>query len=230
MSAPVSPFLPGSVFGELEVVRQLPSEGGQRRYELRCACGRLQLRSARSLLAARRAGHVSCCPSCAGEVRRGATEVRRAERQGLYRVMWDLWGTLYSPRFDERELAALREETGIGEPDEPLDMSDLSIASAARSIGGGQRGAYLHAIDAGDGRCWRCPICRAWFQAGLGCLQCRGIVCAACFVAERHTCRDGRPTYEEAMERKDEILCAIVAAHPSLERITDRRHLPRRAA
>lgn len=114
----------GQRFGELEAIRPVQRSSRGIAWELRCDCGRLAIRTVKTLHRSKKDGYISCCRLCHIEILGGHSEQRsrkwakrREDNRERYRMLWRETGTLYSTGALERmadDIAAdLHELTGI---------------------------------------------------------------------------------------------------------------------
>jgi hypothetical protein len=111
--------LTGRRFGALTALRVVQRSQAGNVWLCSCDCGSYALRTAAALNYRTKLGQQPACRACVGEARSGGYLARLEELRGILVLAFHLTGELYTARWEERELAALRELAGIEPPPEP---------------------------------------------------------------------------------------------------------------
>jgi hypothetical protein len=231
----------GARFGELTVISEISQP--ERRgvfYLCACDCGREAIREGAYLRYQKKLGHQPCCQECLRGLRAGLWQANQDRNRETFRAMWEQFGSLYSPSWEEREISVMSELAGL---DEDSRFNVRSLWDTPRPWDGdephaSQLGAYILPLHTPEGVELRCSACVIFSRAVRACIRCGAIVCARCFAAERHRACAALlevdrgvclRTWEQMRDRCLDLLRVAWDAAEKLTRVADRRRLPKPA-
>lgn len=169
--------LSGQRFGTLVAIERVIGDAAKTQWLLECDCGRFALREATYLLRAKKHGHESCCNVCLRELNGGRFVALNDYHQSLYRMIYDVTGSLYGADYDEQFVSACLEETGLDLQESPPSAAELATVAGEPPHEAGH-GAMLFPISGANG--WPCAHCNKPFTEGFWCIDCIDPVCSEC--------------------------------------------------